>query len=69
MDARCALHEMESNEVVAKVRGRKTIDSYEFSSSLITQDIFKLLEPYECSGYLIEMGVMGMVVWIPPRSH
>ena len=39
------------------VRGRKTLDSYEFRSSLISPYKFKLLGSYESSGYPLQMGV------------
>ena len=43
--------------LIFEIRGRKTIDSYEFRSSLISPYKFKPLGSYESSGYPLQMGV------------
>ena len=45
------------DDSIAHVRGRKTIDSYEFRSSFITPYIFEQLWSYGSSGYPVQMWV------------
>ena len=46
-----------ANDSQGELQRRKTIDSYEIRSSLISPYKFKQLESYESSGYPLQMGV------------